>query len=287
MTEHARTRKRRDALLALAIEHGPCSVRHVYYQAVVAGLVPKNDDAAAIVGLDLTKLRKDGRLSWDLIVDDSRSGHLVDEWADPVEFVDDAMWGYRHAVWGDDSPRVELWCESRSIASPLLDIAAYWRIACYPMNGQTSWSLVHKAVKRWKTTPHRQPVILYVGDHDPAGLEIEGSLIDKFAYFAADSWEGIDFQRIGVTRDQAERYDLPGTPPKFRGKKASTIAAQRAAYPWPVAVEAEALPPALLRQLIIDELTRYVTPAQLEEAERIEDEEREAIVAFLWERRSA
>jgi hypothetical protein len=51
--------------------------------------------------------------------------------------------------------------------------------------------------------------ILYFGDFDPSGDDMDDHLDNVFRYFGL---EDIDFQRIAVTEEQIEQFNLPSMP---------------------------------------------------------------------------
>ena len=53
--------------------------------------------------------------------------------------------------------------------------------------------------------------VLYFGDFDPSGEDMDRHLVDALSYFDLDSYI-IDFERIAVTEDQIDEYDLPPIP---------------------------------------------------------------------------
>ena len=72
-----------------------------------------------------------------------------------------------------------------------------------------------------------------------------------------------------ATWSQAEALDLPGTPPKTAGR--------RKPYPFPLAVEAEALPAPLLRELLDDAIAWHVDQDELDVLLAAEESEREIL----------
>ena len=78
----------------------------------------------------------------------------------------------------DADARVEVWCESESVAGVIWPVADEWDVPLFPIKGQTSASFAHAAAMTYRDDP-RPVIIYYVGDHDPAGLEIEANLAHK------------------------------------------------------------------------------------------------------------
>lgn len=258
--------ERDDRLIELAAEHQPCSVRHLYYRAVVDGMpgITKDHSGYLKVQRATLALRRSGRLPYAWIVDNSRTVFAVDTFGGLEEFLADAAGVYRRDLWRRSPYRVEVWCESDSIAGTLNGVTGRWRVPLFPTRGQSSETFPYMAVEVWAQTPHRVPVVLYVGDHDPAGLEIETALAEKLTGFADGRTPPPRFRRLGVTWDQAVDLDLPGTRPKKTKN-----------YPYPRSVEAEALPPRMLREIVDDAIAAYVDPDELQTLLAVEAGERE------------
>lgn len=257
---------RRDLLVQLASEHGPCSVRHLFYASVVAGMpgIGKDSNGYRKVQRLALELRRAGLIPYRLIVDNTRLARFVDTWEDPDDFLADLAGFYRRDLWSRGDWRVEVWCESDSISSTVAEVViTKWRLQLMVCRGFSSETFAYNAAEAWRDSD-RQPVVLYIGDHDPHGLEIERNLRDKLTEFSEVQpvWT-----RVGVTWEQVEELALPGTAPKK-------------AYGYPLAVEAEALPAPLLRDLLDGEIGRYVDQHRLEVLMQAEAEEREGFVAL-------
>jgi hypothetical protein len=54
------------------------------------------------------------------------------------------------------------------------------------------------------STNHRS-IILFLGDFDPSGLDLERDYSHKLALFGAKT----EFKRIGITQEQIKKYKLP------------------------------------------------------------------------------
>jgi hypothetical protein len=259
--------QRHDQIAQLVEEHQPCTVRQIYYRAVVAGVdgVTKTQSGYEKVQRACLDLRRSGQIPWHWITDTSRSVYRVNQWDDLAEYVDEVAHLYRRDLWRLSPVVVEVWCESESIASTISPVATEWRVGLYPIRGQCSESYAYAATSGW--WDGRPRAILYVGDHDPAGLDIEAALQEKLTRFAGrDALHA--FHRVGVTWAQVEELDLPGTRPKIRS------ASQAERYPWPASVEAEALPPQLLRDMLAEAIREYVNPDTLNLLRTVEQEER-------------
>ena len=109
--------------MALAEEARPASVRHIYYRAVAAGIVPKDERGYNKVVYDLGILRETGRIPYGWIVDNGRRGHFPLVSRSPESALRALAYAYRRDPWQETgAPEVEIWCESRSIAGVLMDL---------------------------------------------------------------------------------------------------------------------------------------------------------------------
>ncbi len=260
-----RVAERRRQIASLIEAEQPCSVRNVYYRAVVAGIVPKTDTGYNTVQRDVVELRRSGMIPFPWIVDHSR---LVMK-PSVFDSIEDALANtarhYRRDLWSFSDVRIEVWTESQSIASVVANVTDQWALPLMATKGYSSWSFTWSAAQM-ANHDGRRLLVLYIGDHDPAGLEIEASLKRSLKDHLNVPF---DLRRVGVTWEQVQQYDLPGTTPKKN-------------YGFPLAVEAEALPAPLLRQLLDDEIGRYADPHHLQILKAAEESERAQMRAIRF-----
>jgi hypothetical protein len=72
----AEVEARREALLAIIDAGRPMTVRQVFYQATVRGIVEKAETGYSKVQIDLTKMRRDGTLPYAWLADCPSSNAL-------------------------------------------------------------------------------------------------------------------------------------------------------------------------------------------------------------------
>lgn len=235
---------RRSTLLEIAREAQPASVRHIYYRAVVAGIVPKTHNGYQKVQREILRLRRSGRLPYEWISDEGRRAHWPDVQRSPARALEYLAESYRRDPWQQfGSPRVEIWCESESIAGVLMPLKDEFAVPIFPLKGQGSDTFVWDAATSYYLG--RPVVVLYAGDYDPAGLQIDSQLEGKLRHHARDGVR-IEFERVSITHEQATQLQVLGTAPKqrhwvdFEGVRHEFVGQ---------AVEAEAVDPRVLREL--------------------------------------
>ena len=116
-------------------------------------------------------------------------------------------------------------------------------------------------------------IIYYVGDRDPAGLEIEANLAHKLqAYSGRDD---MTIKRLACTRAQVADLGLIGNPPKKKTWRHPTLGQQ------PViggAVEVEAIDAPILREVVEAALTSHLDSRELEVLLLVEEQERDLLL---------
>ncbi len=265
----AEVEARRDALVAIIRESAPTGVRFCYYRATSQGLVPKTQNGYNSIQRDILALRKAGRVGWADIVDSTRWMRKPRTHKSMTEALDELAETYRRDIWDTASTLVEVWVESESVAGVIGGVTDWWQVPLYPMKGQSSASFCWGAARQYAAD--RRPIhIIYLGDHDPAGLQIERNLQDKLTEFSGR--DDIRVERLACTPEQISSWSLQGTKPKQR-TWFDCVTGERHPFVGE-AVEVEAIDPPVLRQLVDDAIASYVDAAQVQQVADIEAMER-------------
>ena len=113
-------------LIGYACEHGPVTVRGLYYQAEVASLpgISKDDKDYAKVQRQVLKLRREGRLSYSDIADATRWMRKPRTHDSVEEALRDTARFYRKALWADADSYVEIWLEKDALAGVVYPITS-------------------------------------------------------------------------------------------------------------------------------------------------------------------
>jgi hypothetical protein len=267
-----RTRARLDQLDAqildvLAVDH-PQSVRHVFYRMTDPRLpepVEKSDKGYRHVQYRCAQLRRDGKLPYAWIADATRRGHFTFTYSDKADFLRQVAGLYRGHLWEQTPYICELWVESRSLAGVVQGLCRELAVDLYPCGGFSSMTFAYEAAQGInETADGREVRIFYVGDYDPAGVIIDVALERELrAHLRPDI--DMSFERLGITREQIERLDLPTKPRKDADRRALHVEAT---------VEAEAMPAADMRALIRGRIEALLPPGALEAVRETEESER-------------
>ena len=271
-----------ERMVSLAVSLKPLSVRHLFYQLTVEDgsgvtLDKTNNVYKKVVRLK-KKLCRGKAIPWHFFSDSSRVAYYNDgyEGLDDVEFVDHVASLYRRNYWSQTDIYPQLWVESRSLAPTLAGTARELGVSLYPSGGMPSDTFVYGAAVDAVLSRREHIVVVYVGDYDPSGLQISECLETMLTEHLGNAAEYYDldvpeltFERVAINEQQIIDYALPTKPTK--------VAQSRKKYDIDQTVEAEALRPDTMRQIVADAFEPMIDRQALEQLRAIEAAERNGL----------
>jgi hypothetical protein len=245
----------------------PCTVRQVFYLAVSAGVVEKTEAAyKSIVGRLLVKMRRDGRMPYHWLADNTRWQRKPQTYPSLASALEHTAHFYRRALWDRMPVYVEIWTEKDAISGSLVPVTAQWDIPLMISRGFSSLSYLWEAAQSIKAA--NKPAYLYfLGDHDPSGVHIDRAIERELRGFAPDA--EIHFQRLAVLPAQIKQLKLPTRPTKKSDSRSKTFTGE--------SVEVDAIPPAALKKLVSDAITQHVDQEELERLKTVEAAEKDTL----------
>ena len=180
----------RERIVRIARATHPLSVRNLFYQLLSddgSGATVKKSEAAYQKVCRLkTLLCRDRVIPWNYFADSSRVSYDNDgfDGLGDITFVDRCASLYRRDVWETTGIYPQLWVESRSLYPTLAGTARELGISLYPSGGMSTDTFVHEAAVDAINTERERMAVVYVGDYDPAGLQIADTLETKLI----DTW---------------------------------------------------------------------------------------------------
>lgn len=270
------------------------TLRHLYYRLVAQGAIPKDHPSYIKLGRVMRLLREDGTVPWEWLVDHVRSVIRRRTWDGVEDMLGDTAELYRRDLMRNQDVAIQLWAESDSIGSVIAPVAQRYTIPTFIGRGYSSrgylWTAAKDAVAAHEAG--KTVLILHVGDFDPSGLDIFRDLEETLRLYAfaieADTsvafarrrmaidfntslefetnW--LDFQRLALTAEQVEDYELPTAPAKTKDTRT-------AGFIGIGTVEVEALPVEDLLAIVETAITNEIDPEALRILEQAEKSERE------------
>ena len=224
---------------------GPPTLRQLHYRLVARGLIPNTEAAYKRLSCLTAKGRRDG--TFPPLVDRTREIDQPLVFNDPEQARQWLRDRYRIDRLSNQPYQVILGVEKDSLAA---QVSAWFDSYGFPiivLRGYTSQSYADEITHLIASDP-RPTIVIYAGDFDPTGLDIERDLLERV--------DGIsEFLRIAVTAETIKRFNLIEQPGKRTDPRAKEFERRHGRL---VQVEVEALDPAELRALFQAEIDKWL-----------------------------
>ena len=228
------------------------TVRQLYYQLVSRNVVSNSLPSYKRVSNMLLKARMKGLVDWAAIKDRGRKRRMPGEYESMAEFVEAIKGAYRRCRWDGQKHYLEVMVEKEALAGVLEDVAVKYHVSLSANKGYTSASAMHDVAGRMRYQTNRgiKCHILYLGDHDPSGMDMVRDIKDRLSQF----WAFPKVERIALNMDQIREHDLPPNPAKKTDPRSRKYAAKYGGDSW----ELDALDPAILEDMLEKAILRHL-----------------------------
>jgi hypothetical protein len=253
-------------LNAILQDDNPQTVRGVFYQATVRGLIDKTEPGYKVVQRCLADMRRNGILPFNYIADSTRWMRKPETHSDVEAVLFDAWRYYRKAIWDSQSDYVEVWIEKDALAGVIYTVTAEWDVPLMVTRGYSSLSFLFESAGQISDM-HKPTYIYCLGDYDPSGVDISRNIEKSLREFAPNA--EIYFERISVTPEQIEEWKLPTRPTKKSDSRAKRFKGE--------SVELDAIPAWRLKELVNNSIERHIDNESLDNTRRIENAERQSL----------
>ena len=247
------------------------SLRQIYYRLVAAQIMSNLQKNYRKLSRLCVIGRDEGLLNEDSFVDRLREIQVPSMWANLNEYMETVRDAYRKNYWLDQPCYLEIWSEKDALRGIMAPVADKYGVPLLIVRGQVSRTAIYEAYERYKANEDKECLLYYFGDHDPSGLCIYRSLVERLGNF--NGGLPIKFQRAGLTPEQIKTYRLPQDPAKKSDPNYKKFVAE---YGDNV-VELDALPPEVLKDLIEDCVVSCIDEDKWEASEAIEQQENEQL----------
>jgi hypothetical protein len=266
----AEVEERRDALFWIIDDGRPMTVRQVFYQATVRGLVEKAESGYAKVQVDLTLMRREGELPYDWLADNTRWQRKPRTFNGVEEALKATAAFYRKNLWADADCYVEIWLEKDALAGVLWPVTSLYDVPLMVARGYASLSFLHTAAE-YISSLDVPAFIYHLGDFDPSGVNAGEKIEETLREMAPDA--EIYFERIAVTPEQIRDWNLPTRPTKTSDTRSKNFGS--------ISVELDAIDPNVLRGLVQETIEQHLPAEQFEVLKAAEESEREILTRLV------
>src|SRR6516164_2058670 len=261
---------RRERLLDIIDDGKPTTVRQVFYQATVRGLVEKAESGYVKVQTDLTVMRRSGDLPYDWLADNTRWQRKPRTFNSVEEALRNTAQFYRKSLWANADVYVEIWLEKDALAGVVYPVTSTYDVPLMVARGYASLSFLHTAAE-YIGTLDVPTYIYHLGDFDPSGVNAGEKIEETLHELAPDA--DITFERIAVTPEQINDWDLPTRPTKKSDTRSKNFGS--------ISVELDAIEPNQLRVLVQETIELHLPADQFAVLKAAEESERDIITRLV------
>ena len=235
------------------------TLRQIYYRLVAAQVFPNRISSYKLLSDVLARAREARQVPWDAIEDRTREihpGHGDDRTAGDHfrlywNYVTNMDTKYEMPRWWKQPKRVFVVLEKEALFEVFRQITDGEGVDLIPLRGYSSVTLLHDFSRRMRRVPDGADLhVLYFGDFDPSGADIERVAGEKLMEYGAS----FEIERVAITREQIDEFNIPPAPAKDTD---SRTAAFQAEHGEAIQVELDAIEPRTLQEIIQDAIRSH------------------------------
>ncbi|MCW2110471.1 hypothetical protein [Bradyrhizobium elkanii] len=249
------------------------TLRQLYYQFVARGLEENTMAQYKRLGVVLRDARDGGLVDWNAIEDRTRQVNTHSSWDDPAEFITPGQ--YQEDLWANQRYRPEVWVEKEALVGVIEGVCTEYRVPYFAHRGNNSQTLQYQAGKRFAEYLNQglTPVVLYLADHDPNGIDMTRDNRERLALYAG---QPVEVRRIALNLDQVQRYKPP---PSFVKEGDTRTSGYTKQFGTDECWELDALSPTIIADLIRAQIQPMIDDAEWMKASERERQSREQLKA--------
>src|SRR5262245_43038134 len=261
------------------------TLRQLYYQMVARDIIPNKVQSYKRLGSILNDARYAGLVDWSALTDRTRNLKGLGHWVDPADIVRSAAHSFALDKWDGQEYRPEIWVEKEALAGIVERAASLNDVSFISCRGYMSASEMYDAaqrIRRRSSVHNQDTIVIYLGDHDPSGLDMsEGDIPKRFEIFF-DKWSRsffsnsrrpFEIRRVALNWDQIEQYQPPPNPAKETDSRFAAYQEQFGDESW----ELDALDPNTLLDIIQEAIDEVKDADLFKEIEDREESQRQIL----------
>lgn len=237
------------------------TLRQLHYQLVGRNLIKNTKSEYTKLGTLIKEARLSGLLDWDLIVDNLRTPKKMGEWDSVKDIMESVYSSYRNKRHSIQKIHLEIWCEKDAMTSILEPITNKYHLNLMIDRGFGSTTMIYETAKRFLRESNQltqEFVILYLGDHDPSGLNMVNDVqkrINMFLRISKDRFATrCNVKQIALTQEQCKKYNLPPQMAKTSDSRFKKYQKEYGDESW----ELDALPTDVISKILEDEILECI-----------------------------
>ncbi len=220
------------------------TLRQLYYQLVSRDVIPNKTEEYAKLSAILVKGRMAGIVDWEAIEDRIRIPKIPFYTSGIRGGIDTLISQYRLDRMRDQDVYIEVWVEKDALSGVISRVTEKYHVRLMVNRGYSSATAMHDASERIISANKRgkESTILYLGDHDPSGMDMVRDIRGRLLEFGAD----VEVEHCALLDEQIEKYNPPPNPAKVTDPRAGKYIERYGKTSW----EVDALTPTVLNGII-------------------------------------
>jgi hypothetical protein len=232
------------------------SLRQLYYQLVARGFIENSVQSYKRVGSLVSDARLAGLIDWNMIADRGRVRVRPSHWNDPADILVAAAQSFRIDKWENQDYFVMCMVEKQALEGVLIPVCRTLDIPFIANKGYSSSSSMYEIGKDLESLLNngKEVAILYLGDHDPSGIDMTRDVRDRLNMFALrEIYQDVIVDRLALNYDQVEALNPPPNPAKETDARFDGYVEQFGDTCW----ELDAIEPTQLAEIVTEAVERY------------------------------
>lgn len=237
------------------------TLRQLYYRLVSEGLIPNQQSVYKQLSHKTAIARREG---WfPSLIDRTRAIEANASWLSPTDSLESALNSYRRDRTEGQKHSLYVGVEKHGMTVQLMHWFGDLGIPVLALGGYSSQTFVD-VVAGDIERQGRPAILLYAGDFDPSGVDIDRDFEERTEIFSK-------VIRVALNSKQVGEYNLPPMPGKAQDSRSAKFILEHGEL---VQVELDALKPEDLRKLYQKAINRYFDKKQWQKVVDQEEKER-------------
>ena len=237
------------------------TLRQLFYRLVAVELLPNTRVAYSTLSKVTAEARR--RRAFPALIDRTRLVHRYTTFDSPDEAKEWLCQIYRRDRTEDQNVSIYLGVEKAGIVEQLKSWFGDYGIPILALGGYSSQTYIDDVIEDVERQG-RPAVLIYAGDFDPSGEDIDRDFLARTDVFR-------EVVRVALNADQVHQYNLPEQMGKTTDSRARGFVERHGRL---VQVELDALPPDILRELFQEAIDAHWDTSAFKRALRREKNER-------------
>lgn len=242
------------------------TLRALFYKLVSKNLLLNNKNNYTKLSRIINNARWKNLLPFDCIEDRIRTNIFPTFYEDVEDLIQTAIQSYETDIWEKQNNYIEILAEKDTLITLFEPIARKYKINLSVCKGYNSLTEIYKLSERFKDKNNKTHYILYIGDLDPSGLDMDRDIksrLEKLNTYPT-------FIRVALNINDVKKYSLLPNRIKKQDPRAKK-------YPYTDCWEIDALDPTTLQMILVSRIKELIDSKQWEIDKKIELENKNKI----------